>query len=300
MANQGKRMVKENLIAQIGQATGGVTDVEVNGTSVVTEGVAQITVPNYDAGTGIDITANTISANVKAGSGIVVDTDLTDDSLVVMIDQEDIPYKSDLNKYFQMKSYVYDQKPADFISEVTAEKNEYDLWFESLPVLRTVQLTDSDPFLTGRTIIETDQDNLDAAFIRFKGSFIIRNSSADTYSIFSTTSAKIDGASAIIKDFILRRSGNNDYQFQFARWSGLDSLSGQSTTYDVYRVTRAFQDLQVSVAGIGFFTVPLRINNPKVNVNMPTTTPTTAGTYVLKATVDANGQVSAIEWVAEV
>lgn len=50
----------------------------------------------YTAGEGIDITEGEISANIKAGSGIVVDTDLTDESLVVMIDQEDIPYKSDL------------------------------------------------------------------------------------------------------------------------------------------------------------------------------------------------------------
>ena len=74
MANHGKRMVKENLIAQIGQGGGG----------------------SYTAGEGISIDENNeISANIKAGSGIVVDTDLTDDSLVVMIDQEDIPYKSD-------------------------------------------------------------------------------------------------------------------------------------------------------------------------------------------------------------
>lgn len=71
---QGKRMVPESLIAKIGQ--GGGTE--------------------YTAGEGIDITNNEISANIKAGSGIVVDTDLTDESLVVMVDQEDIPYKSDL------------------------------------------------------------------------------------------------------------------------------------------------------------------------------------------------------------
>ena len=51
----------------------------------------------YTAGTGIEISEeNEITANIKAGSGIVVDTDLTDDSIVVMVDQADIPYKSDL------------------------------------------------------------------------------------------------------------------------------------------------------------------------------------------------------------
>ena len=273
MANFGKRMVAEDLIKQIGQGGGG-TEYTAGDNITIKDGVISATDTTYTAGTGIDITEDVIS-----------------------VDGTVVPSKSDLNKYFQMKSYVYDQKPADFISEVTAEKNEYDLWFESLPVLRTVQLSDSDPFLTGRDVIETDPDNLGNAFIRFKGSFIIRNSSTDTYAIFCTSSTKIDGSTAVIKDFILRRSGNNDYQFQFTRWSGQDSLYGQSTTYTVYRVTRAFQDLSIGVAGIGFFSTPLRINNPKVNVNMPTTTPTTAGTYTLQCTVDDNGQVSAIEWV---
>ena len=76
MASQGKRMVPEKLIKESGQGGGGAT---------------------YTAGDGISIDANNeISANIKAGSGIVVDTDLTDDSLVVMVDQADIPYKSDL------------------------------------------------------------------------------------------------------------------------------------------------------------------------------------------------------------
>lgn len=76
--NHGKRMVPEYLIAKLETLEpGGGTD--------------------YQAGTGIAIEDDTISANIKAGSGIVVDEDLTDNSLVVMIDQEDIPYKSDLS-----------------------------------------------------------------------------------------------------------------------------------------------------------------------------------------------------------
>ena len=79
MANfKGKRMVDEDLIKKL-------EDLQPGGGG------------EYTAGEGISIDANNeISANIKAGSGIVVDTDLTDDSIVVMVDQEDIPYKSDL------------------------------------------------------------------------------------------------------------------------------------------------------------------------------------------------------------
>lgn len=60
----------------------------------------------YTAGDGIDIDANNkISANIKAGSGIVVDVDLTDDSVVVMVDQDDIPYKTDLATVATSGSY---------------------------------------------------------------------------------------------------------------------------------------------------------------------------------------------------
>lgn len=74
----GKRMVPEYLITKL-------EELEPGGGG------------EYTAGTGIEISDdNEITANIKAGSGIVVDTDLTDDSIVVMVDQADIPYKSDL------------------------------------------------------------------------------------------------------------------------------------------------------------------------------------------------------------
>ena len=112
MANQGKRMVKENLIAQIGQGgaeyTAGtgidITEdiISVDTTTIqekltagdnitISDGTisATDTDTTYTAGVGIDIDANNeITADIKAGSGIVVDTDLTDDSLVVMVNDD--------------------------------------------------------------------------------------------------------------------------------------------------------------------------------------------------------------------
>lgn len=117
MANfKGKRMVEEDLIKKLEDIdpsgssytagdgiliNDGVLSVNYGtGLDVTEEGVLYATGgggTTYTAGEGITIDANDeISANIKAGSGIVVDTDLTDDSVVVMIDQEDIPYKSDL------------------------------------------------------------------------------------------------------------------------------------------------------------------------------------------------------------
>ena len=115
--NKGKRMVSEDLIKKLedmepsgGSYTAGdgisIDDgvLSVNygtGLDVTEQGVLYATGggggTTYTAGDGITIDANNeISANIKAGSGIVVDVDLTDDSIVVMIDQADIPYKSDL------------------------------------------------------------------------------------------------------------------------------------------------------------------------------------------------------------
>lgn len=50
----------------------------------------------YTAGEGIAIDNSVISANVKEGSGIVVEVDSTDDSLVVKIDTDTVPVKTDL------------------------------------------------------------------------------------------------------------------------------------------------------------------------------------------------------------
>lgn len=60
----------------------------------------------YTAGMGIDIDANNeISADIKAGYGIVVDEDLSDNSKVIMIDDADIPSYSDLATVATSGSY---------------------------------------------------------------------------------------------------------------------------------------------------------------------------------------------------
>lgn len=61
MANHGKRMVKENLIAEIGQ--GGGTEYTAGANITIEDGVISAVDTTYTAGTGIDITEDVISVD---------------------------------------------------------------------------------------------------------------------------------------------------------------------------------------------------------------------------------------------
>ena len=138
---KGKRMVDEDLIKKLidlqpgggGEYTAGTgidisdqNEISVDTDTIATkEYVDQHAGTTYTAGVGIDIDANNeITANIKAGSGIVVDTDLTDDSIVVMIDQADIPYKSDLSTVATTGDYDdLTNKPTIPASQVNSDWN---------------------------------------------------------------------------------------------------------------------------------------------------------------------------------
>ena len=96
MNSRGKRMVQEDELTYLQELKEAHSDpsAEWGGGG-----------SSYTAGTGITIDDGVLSVNAKAGSGIVLDTDLTDDSLVIMIDQADIPYKSDLATVATTGSY---------------------------------------------------------------------------------------------------------------------------------------------------------------------------------------------------
>lgn len=250
MSNQGKRMVKENLIAQIGQGGGGT---------------------EYTAGSGIDITEDVISV----------------DNTVAL--------KSDLADY-ALKEQVVVHKYVEF----TGLPSEYDSvaeWALHVPVLKTNAFTDADTF--GHPVIELDAGAVQANKSFFvKGFFCLRNTSLNTTIYYHTAGSAITDStsSATFNEFEAFRSGNDDYTFLGARCKG----TGVIGDLTVYYVTRAFyQNQTVTAAGLGMNTLMIRINNPKVNVTLPTTTPNTEGTYRLTCTVDSNGQVSAMAWVAD-
>ena len=69
----------------------------------------------YSAGTGITMEDAVISANIKAGYGIVVDEDLDDDSVVVMIDDEHIPSKSDIVYMHTFLGWIGENRYEDLV-----------------------------------------------------------------------------------------------------------------------------------------------------------------------------------------
>lgn len=268
---EGRRLVKENKIAQIGQG-GGST---------------------YTAGIGINIDAdNEITADIKAGYGIVVDEDLSDDSLVVEIDESTIAQRDQVVIHKQVE---YDVVPKTVIDGGGTLAD----WLADVPILKTNEFTDESTF--GHPVITLDADDYSNKYGMIKGFFGIRDTANDVTKYFYSGSSNVTlSTTNSAKRFEFFRSGNNDYTIEGARWNGHFTLTDGTTTVDFIRFTRAFfQKLTINKNPISMNTVMIRINNPKENVNYPTTTPSTAGTYVLQCTVDSNGQVSALEWVAK-
>lgn len=259
MSNHGKRMVKENLIAQIGQG-GGST---------------------YTAGDGIDITEDVISVD---------NTIVTDDELSAILD---IYSKKD--EVVIHKQVEYDVNPKTVIDGGGSLAD----WLADVPILKTNEFTDESTF--GHPVITLDADDYSNKYGMIKGFFGIRDTANDVTKYFYSGSSNVTlSTTNSAKRFEFFRSGNNDYTIEGARWNGHFTLTDGTTTVDFIRFTRAFfQKLTINKNPISMNTVMIRINNPKENVNYPTTTPSTAGTYVLQCTVDSNGQVSALEWVAK-
>ena len=85
-------------------------------------------IPTFTAGEGITIDASgEIAGNIKAGSGIVVDVDLTDEAIVVMVDQADIPYKSDLSVYQLNSNLVTTMDSSSTDAQYPSAKCVYDI-----------------------------------------------------------------------------------------------------------------------------------------------------------------------------
>ena len=184
--------------------------------------------------------------------------------------------------------------------EFTKLPSEYDSvaeWALNVPVVKTNAFTDEDTF--GHPVIQLDPGAVATNKSFFiKGFFCIRNTANNVTTYYHTSGGAITESttSANFNEFEAFRSGDNDYTFLGARCKGTGTI-GDLT---VYYVTRAFyQNQTVTATGLGMNTLMIRINNPKINVTLPTTTPSNAGTYRLTCTVDANGQVSAMAWVAE-
>lgn len=306
MANQGKRMVKENLIAQIGQGT------------------------TYTAGTGIDITEDVISVDttsiqekLTAGDNITISEGVISAADTTYTAGEGIDITSNEisvdNNTVALKQDLEDLAPAleEFIYNANGQTLGIDGFFATIPFIKTNDFTDTlnadgqyvDPAGNAHDVITLDQNDLTTS-VKLSGTFALRKTSSNTTYLVTTVKesiAKLLGTQSGTVSFnklLAQRTGNNDLSFWYCR----TAEEGDATIYDgedyafnvkIYRVTRhtynQINTFRSSVNTGGMLGANIRIDNMKANVNVAST-PTTSGTYTLQCIVDATGQVVAVEW----
>ena len=332
MANMGKRMVKENLIAQIGQGGGGTpieagTGIEITGTNTKTisidETVALKTdIETYTAGVGIGIDGNNeVTANIKAGSGIVVDTDLTDDSLVVMVDDDlvqakltagtgidittntisvdssTVAMKSDLDDYQYRETYTFTDNP--FTTEG---------WLTKVPVLVTNTFDPAtDAKFGNNPTIDLVTNDASHRIAYFKGYCVIRDTGNDVFTVYATTSFSITSSTsaADLNTNKIIRGGSTDWSFYDTFYRDTQTITDyDSNSVNIIRLgTRTTSVMNAGASGLtqGTYYVKLAGGTIAANKNYPNgfQVPTTQGNYLLRATVDSNGKLDKFEWVAE-
>lgn len=249
MANFGRRMVNEELIAQIGEGT------------------------EYTAGTGIDITEDVISV----------------DNTVAM--------KTDLSDCVKQKTYVFTDNP--FTTEG---------WLTKVPVLQTNSFTpETDAIFGNNPVIALDQNNRDDNLCYLKGYFVIRDTANNTYSVFVTEYNQITASTDDSAFYVynVQRSGNNDWTFLETYYRDVQSVTdADSNTSTIYRLGRRnTSDTTVVATGLSQAVYKFKLAGNTIGTNKNYCNgfqvPATEGTYLLKATVDANGKLDKFEWVAE-
>lgn len=272
MANFGKRMVAEDLIKQIGQ-----------------------TGPEYDNGYGI------------------IFTEESDGTISIGVDTVDIAQVTDL-AYLEPK-----MKEFSYIED--GYQQGVDAWYAKIPFLKTNDFTDTDqddPYHytdaagNKHDVITLDPDDL-SHFVAMQGTFALRKTSSNTNYLVTTSKSNIttligttgSGVTGFNK-MLVQRTGNNDISFWYARTNELGTATiyagtANEMTVNVFRVTRhtynQINTFRSSINSGGMLGTNIRIDNLKPNVSV-TSTPTTAGTYTLQCTVDADGGVSEVKWVA--
>ena len=309
MANMGKRMVKEPLIAQIGQ--GGSAEYTAGTGIDITEDVISVDntvamkddIETYTAGTGIAIDANNeVTANVKAGYGIVVDTDLTDNSLVIMTDDDDIQSKLTASRGISIDSAtdeisvtndvellpIYGVTPEEVsgIGSMTLAQ----MIEAGLPIFRTTYSEDPNYPYTTINIKTGDK-------FRVQGYFGIATDSNDNYVRVYTTAN--NGLQDNKSQFLINvyKNGNTQFLLSEARYRA--NLSGNGMTiYDIISSNAGNIAIEAdsSKAAVANALIYMKLANisPNVRYDNQLAAPTTDGTYKLNATV-ASGE-AAFAW----
>lgn len=226
-----------------------------------------------------------------AGDGITI----TDDEIAV--DEQVIATKTDLGDYQHIQTFEFTDNPI-----TTAG------WLTKVPVLATNSFTPAtDAKFGNNPVITLDQNNRDNNLCYLKGYFVIRDTGNDTYSVFITSGNSItsetDANSFLV--YSGQRSGNNDWTFMETYYREVQSLTdADSNTFSVYRLgRRTTSDTTVIATGLSQAIYKFKLSGSTVaaNKNYPNgfQVPTTQGTYLLRATVDANGKLDKFDWVPE-
>lgn len=305
MSNQGKRMVKENLIAQIGQ--GGGTE--------------------YTAGTGIDITEDVISVDtttiqpkLSAGDGIniseadtiTVDTTTIQEKLTAgdnitiaegVISATDTTYTAGTgiditaNAISVSSGVLSGVLPTYGNTElVPTTEAEFNAWLDRLPILNTS---------------DAPEENIgdgkgDYFFIQ--GAFLIKPQGAtddkSTWYIGTTNnSSNITSNNATFNHILVYRNADRGHCFLGCRYNQNNTTAYNSTS--IKRLSATFKgDLVIETAStqaaydyVHSYAQKVIIPHAKAGAQPLADVPTTDGTYTLQATV-SDGTVT-ITWVSQ-
>ena len=302
MANKGKRMVAEDLIKQIGQT--GPTYTAGTNISISDENVISATDTTYTAGFGIEINNGVISTNVDPSNGIIAY--YTDQVLEIQTD----------NSVVKKPQYQYTVKPGvNPVDPADPSQGTYTVtiadFLKDLPILMTGTFKPATDATYGNNpVIDLVKDNPMENTVFLKGFFGIRDTDNDVINIMCTagTNSSYDDTALIgkLQNAEITRYGTNNWKFKNVRTNRTVTFTESATSTSIQVLMVGYADgTDTGVAATmanGEANVPIKIVNPVIGTNyaQQVVVPSTQGTYVLKATVDANGQVTNLQWVAEV
>lgn len=309
MSNQGKRMVKENLIAQIGQGTEytagtgiDITEdvISVDTTAIqekltagdnitIADGVISATDTTYTAGTGIDITSNTISVD---------STIVTDDELNAIL--TNYAGKDEVEVYVE-----YTKSPADVLAEMQAEDPDATLaqatvkWCKEMPVLvgrgaSTFSTLEAAGYTNLVNIIKGNR-------FRIKGYYALPvEAGSSGYAFqnqlryFTTDAANVTNPGSGVE--VLRNALQSYllYNFRLTGTTTLTETDPYNNSITIYggsnnQATNAEISIKSSDAPNVRQISEIIVSNPVINTNYSSQlqAPTADGTYTLKVTVSS-------------
>lgn len=226
-----------------------------------------------------------------AGEGIVISED------EISVDEQVIATKTDLGDYQYRETFEFTDNP--FTTEG---------WLTKVPVLviNSFDPTTDTKFGNNPTIDLTTSDASER-YAYAKGYFVIRDTANDLFTVYATTNSTITESTTAdnLQTVKILRGGSTDWSFYDTYYRDTQTITDyDSNSVTIIRLgTRTTSVMNGGASGItqGTYYVKLAGNTIAANKNYPNgfQVPTTQGTYLLKATVDANGKLDSFGWVPE-